>query len=174
MALLWERFAGVIGLDPQASYAESETTNASLGGAEVTMLRRLNLELQRATASARHLRGVGARDDRQGGARPAPGHGAGDGSPGRRPAIETITSEWLTEISGSGVDVVGDLEDLRSVWPDDGETWTDPDLPDPEVVADAAIQSLAHVLDELGNPSREDPAGGAAGAPPARLIAHRC
>ena len=48
--LLWERFAGVIGLDPQASYAESETTNASLGGAEVTMLRRLNIELQRAQA----------------------------------------------------------------------------------------------------------------------------
>ena len=43
--LLWERFAGVIGLDPHASYVESETTNASLGGAEVTMLRRLNIEL---------------------------------------------------------------------------------------------------------------------------------
>ena len=34
----------VLGLDPRASYAESETTNASLGGAEVTMLRRLNVE----------------------------------------------------------------------------------------------------------------------------------
>ena len=43
--LLWERFAGVVGLDPHAAYAESETTNASLGGAEVTMLRRLNIEL---------------------------------------------------------------------------------------------------------------------------------
>ena len=91
--------------------------------------------------------------------------------PRRRPAIEAITSEWLTEISESGVDVVGDLEDLRSVWPDDGETWTDPDLPDPEVVADAAIQSLARVLDELGKPEPGPPACVAAGAPPARLIA---
>ena len=32
----------MLGLDPEATYAESETTNASLGGAEVTMLRRLN------------------------------------------------------------------------------------------------------------------------------------
>ncbi len=51
------------------------------------------------------------------------------------------------------MDVVGDLEDLRSVWPDDGETWADPDLADPEVVADAAIQSLAHVLEEIRHPT---------------------
>ena len=73
--------------------------------------------------------------------------------PERRPAIEAITSEWLTEISGSGVDVIGDLEELRSVWPDDGATWTDPDRPDPEAVADAAIKSLAHVLEEIRNPT---------------------
>jgi hypothetical protein len=73
--------------------------------------------------------------------------------PERRPAIEAITDEWLTEIGESGVDVVGDLEELLSVWPDDGETWTDPDLPDPEVVADAAIQALAHVLEEIPNPT---------------------
>ena len=39
------------------------------------------------------------------------------------------------------------------MWPDDGETWTDPDLPDPELVADAAIKSLAHVLEEIRNPT---------------------
>ena len=42
---LWERFGSVLGLDPRAPYAETETTNASLGGAEVTLLRRLNIAL---------------------------------------------------------------------------------------------------------------------------------
>jgi len=164
--LLWERFAGVIGLDPDASYAESKTINASLGGAEVTMLRRLNHELNdprlpRATyvnwVRETIVKEVLAQRTAM---EPA------TVPPERRPAIEAITSEWLTEISESGVDIIGDLEDLRSVWPDEGETWTDPDLPDPDVVADAAIQSLARVLDELGKPQPEGP-------PPVSRLARR-
>jgi hypothetical protein len=73
--------------------------------------------------------------------------------PKRRPALEAITSEWLTEIGDSGVDIVGDLEDLRSVWPDNDDAWPDPDLPDQGLVADAAIQALAHVLEEIPNPT---------------------
>ena len=74
--------------------------------------------------------------------------------PRRRPAVEAITASWLEEIRRSGIDVVGDLEDLVPVWPDDGEHWPDPDDADPEVVAEAAIQALAHVLDEIGSGGR--------------------
>ncbi len=151
--LLWERFASVIGLDPHASYVESKTTNASLGGAEVTMLRRLNIELNdprlprdtyvewvRETIVREVL---AQRSDMVPATVP----------PKRRASIEAITSEWLTEIGESGIDVVGDLEDLRSVWPEDSDTWSDPDQADPEIVAEAAIQSLAHVLEEIRHPT---------------------
>ena len=151
--LLWERFAGVIGLDPHASYAESNTTNASLGGAEVTMLRRLNLELNEPRLPRdTYVEWVRETIVREVLAQ-RPDMEPATVPPERRAAIEAITSEWLTEISGSGIDVIGDLEELRSVWPDDWETWTDPDLPDPELVADAAIKSLAHVLEEIRNPT---------------------
>ena len=42
--------------------------------------------------------------------------------------------------------MVGDLDELRTVWPDDEDDWFDPDNPAPEDVADAAIDALAHVL----------------------------
>ncbi len=152
-ALLWERFAGVIGLDPGASYAESEKVNASLGGAEVTMLRRLNLELN----DPRLPRDTYVEWVRETIVREVlaqrPEMKPATVPPKRRAAIEAITSDWLTEISKSGVDIVGDLEDLRSVWPDDADTWSDPDHADEAVVAEAAIQSLAHVLEEIRNPT---------------------
>ena len=151
--LLWERFAGVIGLDPHASYAESGTTNASLGGPEVTMLRRLNLELNdRGLPRDTYVEWVRETIVREVLAQ-RPDMEPATVPPRRRAAIEAITSDWLTEINESGVDVVGDLEELRSVWPDNDESWPDPDLPDQGVVADAAIKALAHVLEEIPDPT---------------------
>jgi hypothetical protein len=153
--LLWNRFAGVVGLSPEASYAESETTNASLGGAEVTMLRRLNIELaERGVPRETYVEWVretivkdvlATRPDKRPTTVP----------PDRRAAVDAITETWLAEIKDSGVDVVGDLDELRSVWPDDTQDWADPDLADPAVVAEAAIQALAHVLGEIANPTEE-------------------
>jgi hypothetical protein len=154
--LLWERFAGVIGLDPHASYAESETTNASLGGAEVTMLRRLNHELkERGLPREIYVEWVREMIVREGLAK-RPGMVPATLPPKRRPWIEAITKKWITEIRKSGVEIVGDLKDLKSVWPDDADTWLDPDLADPAIVADAAIQALAQVLDELRPPADDD------------------
>jgi hypothetical protein len=151
--LLWERFAGVIGLDPETPYVESETTNASLGGAEVTMLRRLNIELNdRGLPRDTYVEWVRETIVREVLAQ-RPDMVPATVPPKRRPAIEAITSSWLTEISESGIDVVGDLEDLRSVWPNDADAWVDPDLADQGVVADAAVQALAHVLEEIKNPT---------------------
>ena len=151
---LWTRFAGAVGIDPQASYAESETTNASLGGPEVTLLRRLNVELARREVQ---------RDTYVDWVREAivkellaerPGMQPATVPPRRRPAVETITASWLEEIRESGIDVVGDLDDLVPVWPDDAEPWPDPDVADPSVVAEAAIQALAYVIDEIGSGAR--------------------
>ncbi len=149
--LLWKRFAGVVGLTPEGSYAESDTTNASLGGAEVTMLRRLNIELaERELPRHAYVEWVRESIVRQALAARA-GMQPATVPPGRRDWVDSITSEWLEELAGCGYEVVGDLAELRSVWPEDAETWQDPDLADGDVVADAAISALAHVLDELGS-----------------------
>lgn len=158
--LLWQRFSGVIGLDPRASYAESETTNASLGAAEVTMLRRLNdLLKEREVPRTVYVNWVresivkdvlAARPDKVQATVP----------PEQRASVDQLTAAWLEEIRGSGVAIVGDLSDLEPAWPDDAGTWVDPDQADPQVVADAAIEALAHVLSRVGrSPVSEDDTG---------------
>jgi hypothetical protein len=161
--LLWKRFASVVGLSPKAAYAESETVNASLGGAEVTLLRRLNSALaERKVSRATYVDWV--RESivkdvlaRRAGMEPA------TLPPGRRAAVEEITASWLEQIRASGIDVVGDLEDLVPVWPATDEGWSDPDDADPAVVAEAAIEALAHVLDGIDSSTDE------AAGPVARL-----
>lgn len=153
--LLWERFAGVVGLDLDAPYAESETTNASLGGAEVTMLRRLNIALAEREVSrdvyVELVRETLVKDvlAQRRSSPPA------TVPPRRRAAVESITADWLEQIRASGVHVVGDLADLEPVWPATDGPWPNPDLADPELVAEAAIQALAHILDEIGTPYAE-------------------
>jgi hypothetical protein len=151
--LLWERFADVVGISQEASYAESETTNDSLGGAEVTMLRRLNIELARRKVPRETyvewvreaiVKDVLARREGQSRATVPPRH---------RGAVDEITTDWLERIRASGIDVVGELDDLVPVWADP-DAWTDPDEADPEVVAQAAIEALAYVIDEIDNPAR--------------------
>lgn len=155
---LWQRFAGVLSLDPDADYTESTTVNASLGGAEVTMLRRLNLEL----AERKLPRDVYIDWVRESIAREVlsnrPGARRATVPPKRRPWVDQVTERWLEWISQLGVEVIGDLDELRTVWPADGDDWFDPDNPDPEDVAAAAIDALAHVLDGI--------ASGEAGAGP--------
>jgi hypothetical protein len=156
---LWNRFAGVVGLDPHASYAESETTNASLGGAEVTMLRRLNIALaEQNVQRAVYVNWVretivkevlAQRADKVPATVP----------PKRRPQVERITESWLEEIRSSGVDVVGDLADLEPVWPDRDGPWPNPDRADPAVIAEAAIEALAHVLTRAGRTPLPEDAG---------------
>jgi hypothetical protein len=160
---LWQRFASVLGLSLRASYAESETTNASLGAAEVTMLRRLNGALKdQGVPRTIYVNWVRESIVKEVLAQ-RPGKMLASVPPRRRAGVEEITASWLEDIRRSGVDVVGDLADLESVWPDDQEHWSDPDQADPAVVADAAIEALAHVLARVGRtPVAEDDTGAVA------------
>jgi hypothetical protein len=82
-----------------------------------------------------------------------PGKARATVPPRYRSSVDAITAEWLDDIRKSGIEIVGELDDLLPVWPD--ETWSDPDAADPAVVAEAAIQALAFVIDEIGTSSRE-------------------
>ena len=148
--LLWGRFAGVVGLDPAAGYEEATDFNPSLGIVEAAVVRRLN-RLLAGKGVPREVyvdlvREVIARNtlaQRPGMIRAV--------LPERRwPFVEEVTAEWLEWLEGAGVDVVGDLDDLRPRRPDfsDG-TWIHPDKPPVDLVAEAAIEALAAVIEDV-------------------------
>ena len=65
-----------------------------------------------------------------------------------------VAEEWVDWVRGSGIDVVGDVEDLLPRFPDTG-AWEDPERRDWERVADASLDALVAVLVEAAR--RPDP-----------------
>lgn len=161
--LLWDRMCSVLGLDPSLQYADTEETNASLGIAEVDMLRRLNRRLRDHDVSrdtyvpmvrefiVREILGSDRRS--QPPALPTE----------YWPFVEEVTQEWLEWLEGSGVDIVGDLDELRPVRPE--KEPPHPDHPRQAAVTRAAIECLAAVLAEID----EAPLKGVAGNPVRRI-----
>lgn len=143
---LWQRFLSVFGIEDSDRFEPTAAANASIGIAEIMVLRRLNRLLKRNHVSrdtyvpmVRELivREVFAQRDRS----PAPV------LPDRFwPFADEVAAEWIEWIEGAGVDVVGDLGDLRPVRPT--VSGVDPDSPRPADVADAAIDALCAVLVE--------------------------
>ncbi|HET7350362.1 MAG TPA: hypothetical protein VFJ28_05445 [Marmoricola sp.] len=136
--LLWERFAGVFGLDP-VKFAPGDRVNTSLGVPESAMVRRLNTRLNDVLPN-HHYRGL---------VRELLVHqnlSARSGSPRLALSPEAhawaagLGRSWVTELVQRGYDVVGDLDELL---PSDPGPFTDPDACDEAAVADAAIEALA-------------------------------
>jgi hypothetical protein len=155
--LLWTRFAGVVGLRPEGGYAEATDLNQSLGIAEAAVVRRLN-KLLAGKGVPREVyvdlvREVIARDTLS--HRPDQIRAV---LPERRwPFVEEVTAEWLDWLQGAGVDVVGDLADLQPRRPDytDG-SWIHPDKPPADRVAEAALEALAAVIEDVA-PTHRSP-----------------
>jgi hypothetical protein len=155
--LLWQRFASVVGIDPDADYTESTDYNPSLGIVEAAVVRRLNKQLAGKGVPREVyvdlVREVVARDTLA--QRPDRIRAV---LPERRwPFVERVTAEWRDWLEGAGVDVVGDLSDLQPVRPDftDG-TWIHPDKPPVDLVAQAAIEALAAVIEDIA-PTHKSP-----------------
>jgi hypothetical protein len=148
--LLWQRLAQVVGVDPDGDYAEATDLNPSLGIAEAAVVRRLN-RLLAGKGVPREVyvdlvREVIARDTLA--RRPDQIRAV---LPERRwPFVEAVTAEWIEWLEGAGVDVVGDLAELRPRRPDftDG-TWIHPDKPPADLVAEAALEALAAVSEHI-------------------------
>lgn len=151
---LWQRFCAAFDIDPAWAPEESERRNPSLGAAETVLLRRLNKRLGRRTRREITydvlVRDLLAEQELAGrkGAAPL----------GLPPKMYDWADEeaerWIEYVEGSGVQVLGDVADLRPQRPADG-TWVDPDkIPARDELA-VAIDALTAMTREAAR--REDP-----------------
>ena len=149
---LWHRFCRLVGADPAWAPRDTDRVNPSLGAVEVAMLRRLNWRLDRRSQAGAYdylVRELMAERELAGRAvRPVR-------LPERmRPWVEEETERWIAWIEESGVDVVGDLDELRPL-PAPDEPFFDPDKPGAKAQLIAALDALAAITQEAER--RPDP-----------------
>ncbi len=137
--LLWQRFAGVLDLDPHAYAREEGKTNASLGVAEVAVVRLLNEAIHDVVHNHNYrplvrenLVHQNLSADRRSPALSVP--------PEVWTWADQLSRSWVAELEQRGYDVAGDLDDLL---PREALPFTDPDDPGAEALADAALRALA-------------------------------
>jgi hypothetical protein len=152
--LLWLRMCAAFGIDPAWAPVDSDRYNRSLGVAEVQVIRQLNRRMDRATRRDPVYDGL-IRDmlaqrelvNRKSVPVRLP--------PERYDWAEEQTERWIEWIEGSGVNVIGDLDDLRPVRPAVGTPWRDPDKVSPRRRLSAALAALEAMTREAGQ--RPDP-----------------
>lgn len=153
--LLWRRFCEVVGIDPEWAQQDSERENRSIGTAETALIRRLNRRLQKNKIDGDAYRTIvrqlivhetlAHRDNMVRATLP----------PAMYPWANEVAEEWIDWVEGSGIHVVGSLDELRPVPPPDGEKWMNPDRPKRPDMVDAALDALVAVTLEAA--SRPDP-----------------
>jgi hypothetical protein len=141
--LLWERFAGLFGIDP-TEFVATNRANASLGVPESAMIRRLNQRLNDVLPNHHYRTFV----------RELLVHRSLSGRPGS-PRLSLpeeahrwasdLGRSWVSELALRGYDVVGELDDLIPGAP---QPFVDPDNCDERQVSDAAIDALAIMTNE--------------------------
>ncbi|HSE10458.1 MAG TPA: hypothetical protein VLB29_17485 [Nocardioidaceae bacterium] len=151
---LWQRFCTVFGIDPSWVPKESERINPSMGIAETALIRRLNRRLGQKGLTEHHHntlvremlvhQNLANRDSRKA---TLPPH--------LYPWASEISERWIEWAEGSGIDVVGDVDDLRPVPPPEDAKWNDPDKPNQGRVIAAALDALVALTEEAAN--RPDP-----------------
>lgn len=138
---LWLRFCRAFGIDPAWAPLDSERANRSLGIAETQLVRRLNRRLElpmwRDATYDTLIRELLAQDVLA----------SRDSIPVRLPPdrfdyAETQSEVWIDWLKTSGVDVVGEADDLRPVRPNPDKQWRDPDRVSPKLQLGAALDAL--------------------------------
>lgn len=146
--VLWQRFAEAFGIDSSWAPLDSERANRSLGMAETQLIRKLNRRLElgvrrEATYDTliREMLAQGELVNRRSMPVTLP--------PSRYDWAEEQAELWIDWIQGSGVQVVGDVQDLRPLRPSDPEElWQDPDKVRARPQLSAAMDALAAMTRE--------------------------
>jgi hypothetical protein len=151
---LWHRYCRALGIDPVLAPETSARANVSIGIDETALVRELNRRLRKAGLDSATYRDLvrrvivhdtlAARADMRRVTMP----------PHAWPWVEAVAQEWIDWVEGSGIDVVGDLEDLKPVF-DTSAKWANPDRPRPRRQTDAALDALVAVIMEAAE--RPDP-----------------
>jgi hypothetical protein len=152
--LLWQRFCTVFGINPAWAPEDSARANVSIGTAETALVRKLNRALRKQLDSEDYRTLVRqllvhetlAHRDRMAKATLPPA---------LYPWASEIAEEWIDWIEGSGIDVVGDVDELRPVPPEPDARWRNPDKPKRGDMVDAAVEALVAMTKEAA--ARPDP-----------------
>jgi len=152
--LLWNRFCEVFGIDQAWAPLDSERANRSIGTAESALLRKLNRKLKNQIDADQYhalVRQVLVHDTlaHRGGMVKA------SLPPTLYPWASEIAEEWIEWIEGSGINVIGDVADLRPLPPPEGQRWVNPDRPKRGDIVDAAVDALVAMIKEAA--ARPDP-----------------
>jgi len=152
--LLWLRFCEAFGIDPAWAPLDSDQTNRSLGIAETQVIRELNRRMKRATrreaAFDELIRQMLAQDQLVKRASPPVRL-----PPNRFPWAQEQSERWIEWLEGSGVHLIGDVEDLRPVVPAADERFRNPDKVRARRQLSAAMDALASMTAEAAR--RPDP-----------------
>ncbi|MGH3335768.1 MAG: hypothetical protein ACRDOZ_08105 [Nocardioides sp.] len=154
--VLWQRYCRALEIDPAWAPVPAELENVSIGAAEATLIRRLNHRLEGSDTvdHATYRRLVRQRTV----------HESLAHRPNKVPVTlppqafdwaEEVAEEWIAWVKDSGIDVIGDLEDLRPIRPGSASRWIDPDRPRPAEMLDAALEMIEVLLAEAAAASRE-------------------
>jgi hypothetical protein len=168
--LLWERYCEAFGIDPAWAPGESERENVSIGAAETFLLRKLNRRLRQAGLPSEDYRRLvrelvvhqtlAQRPDMTRVTLP----------PAAYSWAEEVAEEWVEWVRGSGIHVVGDVEELRPVVPLDSR-WVNPDRPRRPEMVEAAVDALvALILEAARRPDPQEQIGAKIGRVARRLL----
>ena len=145
--VLWERYAGVVGIDPQSVDESVASSNASLSAAQIELIRRINAAITPDMPDwfyMHFVKGVLAHNAF-----------ADLTKPGERIGLPPQREEWalkaadslIAALDSSGYDIVGDLDDLRP--PQSTGVVALPREAAPEDIAESGVIALAAILGEL-------------------------
>jgi hypothetical protein len=164
--LLWKRFAALLGIDPGVVDTSRARSNASLGLADVEMLRRVNMALPDELPDWFYMHNV----------KDALAHGAlaGRGGSAARLGLPADREKWaaehadrvIAELRATDYDIIGDLTDLLPH--PASEATASPSESSAQEMLDAAVVAITSLLGQIastqgvrpGQPSAPDaPAG---------------
>ncbi len=150
--LLWQRFAGVLGVDPTSVDPARSAKNESLGVVEVELLRRINADLDGFRSAADRgnwIRGYLA----QGKLVPRGGEKFWP-SPQRVAELRARGNRIADEVVAAGYHVIGDVDDLRP--PEEVPARRHPDdVSDAELVS-AATSVIAAMMTDVRRLTRQN------------------
>jgi hypothetical protein len=125
------------------------------GAAELELVRRLNRRLKAAGLPSEEYRRLVRELVVHQTLAQRPGMAKVTLPPAAFPWADEVADEWIEWIVGSGIDVIGDVEDLRPVPPAPGTPWANPDRPRRVEMVDAALDAIVALALEAAN--RPDP-----------------